>query len=90
MDGVDQDIDWLVGLVRKPARAEVARFLFCHALPSFVERNLPVETEWTRSDRDLFEEWLVERWLRDIRSEEFRDSVQYQRLRAEWERSNGY
>ena len=35
---------------------------------------------------DPFEEWLIERWLRDIRSDEFRDSVQHERLMAEWER----
>ncbi len=35
---------------------------------------------------DMFEEWLIARWLREIRSDSFRRSVQYERLRAEWER----
>lgn len=35
---------------------------------------------------DPFEAWLIARWLREIRSDEFRDSVQGQRLMAEWER----
>ncbi len=33
-----------------------------------------------------FEYWLLGRWLRDIRSEAFRGSVQGQQLIAEWER----
>ena len=33
-----------------------------------------------------FEKWLLARWLRDIRSDEFRESVQGQRLMAKWER----
>ncbi len=37
-------------------------------------------------DTTEFEEWLLARWLRDVRSDEFRDSVQYERLMAEWER----
>jgi hypothetical protein len=43
-----------------------------------VEVEHPVLTE--------FEAWLLARWLRDIRSDEFRGSVQYERLMAEWER----
>jgi hypothetical protein len=36
---------------------------------------------------DPFEAWLIERWLREIRSEAFRSSAQFERLMAEWERS---
>jgi uncharacterized heparinase superfamily protein len=43
-----------------------------------VEVEPPVLTE--------FEAWLLARWLRDIRSDEFRGSVQRERLMAEWER----
>lgn len=35
---------------------------------------------------DAFEAWLIERWLREIRSEAFRESAQAEYLRAEWER----
>jgi hypothetical protein len=35
---------------------------------------------------DAFEEWLVERTLRAARSEEYRQSVEYEHLRSEWER----
>jgi crossover junction endodeoxyribonuclease RusA len=35
---------------------------------------------------DMFEAWLVERWLGEIRSDEFHRSVERQRLIAEWER----
>ncbi len=38
------------------------------------------------SDADLFEEWLIERWLRQIRSDEFKETAEYHYLRAEWER----
>lgn len=33
-----------------------------------------------------FEQWLIERWLRDIRSEAFRQSADFQYLQGEWER----
>jgi hypothetical protein len=33
-----------------------------------------------------FEHWLIERWLKEIRSEAFRDSADYEYLRARWER----
>ena len=36
---------------------------------------------------DPFEEWLVRRWLREARSEAFRESAEYEYLRAEWERA---
>ncbi len=46
--------------------------------------------QWVLNLEDLasysFEGWLLARWLRDIRSDEFRGSVQGQRLMAEWER----
>lgn len=35
---------------------------------------------------DAFEAWLIEKWLRQIRSPAFRASVQGQQLIAEWER----
>jgi hypothetical protein len=38
---------------------------------------------------DAFEQWLVERWLSEIRSEAFRSSAQFERLLAEWERGRG-
>lgn len=37
-------------------------------------------------DTTEFEEWLLARWLRDIRSDEFRESAQREQLMAEWER----
>ena len=43
------------------------------------------EAENSRVPTD-FEAWLIQCWLRDIRSDEFRGSVQGQRLMAEWER----
>lgn len=33
-----------------------------------------------------FELWLIERWLKEIRSEAFRESADYEYLRAQWER----
>ena len=35
-----------------------------------------------------FEQWLIERWLRDIRSEAFRQSADFQYLQGEWERGS--
>ena len=35
---------------------------------------------------DLFEEWLIERWLREVRSDSFRETAEYHYLLAEWER----
>ena len=35
--------------------------------------------------RGTFEGWLVEKWLREIRSETFRETAEYEYLRAEWE-----
>ncbi len=33
-----------------------------------------------------FEAWIVERWLRELRSEGFRKTAEYEYLRAQWER----
>lgn len=33
-----------------------------------------------------FEAWIVERWLKEIRSDAFRESAQCERLMGEWER----
>jgi hypothetical protein len=44
----------------------------------------PIEVSYCHAD--LFEEWLIERWLRHIRSEAFRETAEYHYLRAEWER----
>lgn len=35
---------------------------------------------------DAFEAWLIERWLREVRSEAFQASAEFEYLRAEWER----
>ncbi len=35
---------------------------------------------------DDFERWLIERWLEHARSDSFRQTAEYQYLRAEWER----
>lgn len=35
---------------------------------------------------DLFEEWLIERWRRRVASAAFRESAEFEYLRAEWER----
>lgn len=44
---------------------------------------------WPRAaaPEDAFEAWLIEKWLGQVRSPEFRASVQGQQLRAEWERT---
>lgn len=34
-----------------------------------------------------FEAWLIERWLKHVRSETFQDTAEYMFLRGEWERS---
>ena len=39
-----------------------------------------------KTPEDAFEQWLIEKWLRQVRSPEFRASVQGQQLMAEWER----
>ena len=33
-----------------------------------------------------FEAWLIEKWRRDIGSEAFRETAEYEYLRAQWER----
>lgn len=38
------------------------------------------------SNRDLFEEWLIERWRGQTKSVEFRESSEYNYLVAQWER----
>ena len=43
---------------------------------------LPEDTQ----PESAFEQWLIERWLREVRSEAFTASVQGQRLITEWER----
>lgn len=35
---------------------------------------------------DQFEAWVIKRWLRQIRSEAFQNSADYEMLRARWER----
>jgi hypothetical protein len=37
-------------------------------------------------DFDMFENWLIDKWLTQVQSAEFRDSAEYHYLRAEWER----
>jgi hypothetical protein len=37
-------------------------------------------------EADLFEAWLIERWLDHVRSDEYQTSADYYFLRAEWER----
>ncbi len=39
------------------------------------------------ADADLFERWVIARWLAHIRSPEYRGSADYWFLRAEWERN---
>ncbi len=39
--------------------------------------------------RGTFEAWLVEKWLVEIRSEAFRNTAEYEYLRAAWERGEG-
>jgi hypothetical protein len=36
--------------------------------------------------RGTFEGWLVEKWLREIRSDSFRETAEFEYLRAQWER----
>lgn len=43
-------------------------------------------TAMPAAPEDAFEAWLIEKWLRQIRSPEFAESVQGERLIAEWER----
>ena len=38
------------------------------------------------SDADMFEEWLIARWLAHMRSPEYRKTTDYWFLRAEFER----
>ena len=40
-----------------------------------------------RDPQQSFETWLVERWLREAHSEAFRESAEYEYLRAEWEKN---
>ncbi len=40
----------------------------------------------TPADRS-FEGWVIEKWLREIESEVFRETAEYEYLRAEWERT---
>jgi len=39
-----------------------------------------------RMPADPFEEWLIARWLKEVRSEAFQNSADAQYLMAEWER----
>lgn len=40
-----------------------------------------------REPQDAFEQWLIEKWLRQVRSGAFQASAEAEYLRAEWERS---
>lgn len=67
----------------------VIRRVVEHANSLAIERLLldgPGRMMQQRGAEDAFEEWLVERTLRAARSEEYRQSVEYEYLRAEWER----
>jgi hypothetical protein len=33
-----------------------------------------------------FEAWMVEKWMREIRSDSFRKTAEFEHLRAQWER----
>ena len=38
------------------------------------------------NSEESFEAWIVAKWMREIRSEAFRATAEYEYLRAEWER----
>mgnify|MGYP001576060923 CR=1 FL=1 len=68
----------------KPEEREIGRLLVSGALLDLWALLRPAPRQ---SEPELdFEDWLVEHWLKDIRSEAFAASVQRQRLIAEWER----
>ncbi len=39
-----------------------------------------------REPEIVFEDWLVEKWLAEIRSDAFRETAEFEYLRAQWER----
>ena len=53
------------------------------------ERDLAHALAAGFADHRSFEEWLVDRWLKHVQSEEFRASADYHYLHAEWEREMG-
>jgi hypothetical protein len=68
-------LDWAVAYRKwrlRVAPAEAAAFM--------------VDLMGDRAPRDDFETWLVRRWLAEIRSVAFRQSAEFEYLRAEWER----
>lgn len=61
---------------------DICRYLIA-AMDWFVAAR-PPPPEIT--NEDMFEAWLVERWLKHARSEAYQDTAEYQFLRGEWER----
>ena len=73
---------------RGPAATALLRDVLAHLFAELREEAAGVDDgpEIPQAPENAFEQWLVDRWLRDIRSDDFRDSVQGERLMAEWER----
>ena len=79
---INRRIDWLA--------AVGPRAIFTYLIRSMdwfiAERDrLYLEAE-RDSEPEPFEAWLTERWLREMRSEAFQASAEFQYLYAEWER----
>ena len=54
---------------------------------AFARLGMPYPDPPTVGSRaDDFERWMIQRWLTHLRSDSFRQSAEYQYLRAEWER----
>lgn len=62
---------------------DVVRYL-CDAMDWFVAARPPPPDLPT--DNEMFEAWLVERWLKHLRSEAYHRTAEYEFLRGEWER----
>ena len=68
----------------KPEEHEIRRLMVNGALRDLWEVLRPAPRQ--REPEVSMEDWLVERWLREVRSDAFRKTAEYEYLRAEWER----
>lgn len=87
-DGLADDLMGVIELAQaQPSREKSAVILAFGSARAILRARERAKAPARGSDAELFERWLIERWLREIRSDAFHQSADYHYLVAEWERS---
>jgi hypothetical protein len=85
----EQQLTTIIIRAAEAAASRVAPHTLCRylidAMDWFTAARPEPEPDPRQPD-DPFEAWVIERWLKEIRSEAFRDSADYEYLRVRWER----